>query len=255
MKISKSTTQYFSARRLAYLSVITAMGLITFMIESLFPPLFIPGAKMGLSNIFSMLALFTLGPVDALIVVLVRTTLGSVFMGNISTLLYSMSAGIVSVLVSALLVQFVYPRVSIVAISVVSAVMHNLTQNVVFCLVSNTPQMFSYMPWLALLGVVAGLVVGFAVWLILRSIPVKIFASVLGVSAEDFAAAMPQEASEKELETSAETADGTAKETAPNEGETSLSSGENEDVAQTDVNAQTSDTTESKGSNTPENDD
>lgn len=245
----KNTTQYFSARRLAYLSVLTAMGLIMFMVESLFPPLFLPGAKMGLSNIFSMLALFTLGPVDAFIVVIIRTTLGSVFLGNVSTLLYSMSAGVVSVVVSALLVQFVYPRVSIVAISVVSAVMHNLTQNVVFCLVSNTPQMFSYMPWLALLGIVAGLIVGFAVWLILRGIPVKIFASVLGVSAEDFATVAPENTQENLLQNETETSAQTVCETPTNEGETSLLSDENDASAQTDANPQISDTAENVGLN------
>lgn len=159
-----------------------------FMVESLFPPLFLPGAKMGLSNIFSLLTVFLLGPTDAFVLVIVRTTLGSMFTGNVSTLMYSLTAGVVSVLVSSLLVQFVYPKVSIVAISVVSAVMHNLTQNIVFCLVSNTPEMFSYMPWLAVLGVVAGLIVGFAVWLILRTVPVRTFASILNASSEDFAA-------------------------------------------------------------------
>lgn len=183
-------TQYFSAKRLAMLSVLAAMALIMFMVESLFPPLFLPGAKMGLSNIFSLLAVFLLGPTDALILVAVRTTLGSMFTGNMSTLLYSLSAGIVSVLVSSVLVEFAYPRVSVVAISVVSAVVHNLTQNIVFCLISNTPQMFSYMPFLALLGVVAGIIVGFAVWFILRAIPVKTFASVLGVSEEEFQTAV-----------------------------------------------------------------
>lgn len=168
-------TSFFSARRMATLSVLTAMGLITFMIESLFPPLFLPGAKMGLSNIFSLLALFVLGPTEAFVLVVVRTALGSVFTGNISTLMYSMTAGLVSVAVSAVLVEFVYPRVSIVAISVVAAVMHNLAQNVVFCLVSNTPEMFAYMPWLALVGIVAGIIVGFAVWFILRAVPAKVF--------------------------------------------------------------------------------
>ena len=211
----KSTTKYFSARRLAYLSVLTAMGLIMFMVESLFPPLFLPGAKMGLSNIFSLLALFVLGPVDALILVVIRTVLGSLFVGNISTLLYSLTAGIVSVVISAILVQFVYPKISVVAISVVSAIMHNLTQNVVFCLVSNTPQMFSYMPWLALLGIVAGLIVGFAVWLILRGIPIKIFAAVLGVSADDFAAVSGKDTTKVE-----------AHETRQNEDETSALQGE-----------------------------
>lgn len=190
MKNLKPKTQYFSAKRLAMLSVLAAMALIMFMVESLFPPLFIPGAKMGLSNIFSLLAVFLLGPTDAIILVVVRTTLGSVFTGNVSTLLYSMTAGVVSVLVSSILVEFAYPRVSIVAISVVSAVVHNLTQNVVFCLISNTPQMFAYMPVLALIGVLAGVIVGFGVWFILRSVPVRTFASVLGVSAEDFISAV-----------------------------------------------------------------
>ncbi len=172
-KLGKNS--FFSARRIATLSVLTAMGLITFIIESLFPPLFLPGAKMGLSNIFSLLTLFVLGPTEAFVLVIVRTTLGSVFTGNISTLMYSMTAGLVSVAVSAVLVEFVYPRVSIVSISVVAAVMHNVAQNVVFCLVSNTPEMFAYMPWLALIGVVAGIIVGFAVWFILRTVPAKVF--------------------------------------------------------------------------------
>ena len=180
----RNKTKFFSARRVATLSVLTAMGLITFMIESLFPPLFLPGAKMGISNVFSLLTLFVLGPTEALILVLVRTTLGSIFTGNLSTLMYSMTAGVVSVAVSAVLVEFVYPRVSIVAISVVAAVMHNLTQNIVFCLVSDTPEMFAYMPWLALLGVVAGVIVGFAVWFILRTVPTKVFVGVADFSGD-----------------------------------------------------------------------
>lgn len=196
MTVINKTTK-FSAKRVAMLSVLCAMGLIMFMVESLFPPLFLPGAKMGLSNIFSLLTVILLGPVDALVLVLVRTTLGSMFTGNMSTLMYSMTAGVTSVIVSWLLVEFVYPKVSIIAISVVSAVVHNLTQNVVFCLVSNTPEMFSYMPWLALLGVVAGIIVGFAVWFILRTVPIRTFASVLGVSEEQFAVAVQPHANGK----------------------------------------------------------
>ena len=188
MKKSGNKTSFFSAKRVATLAVLTAMSLIMFMIESLFPPLFLPGAKMGLSNIFSLLALFVLGPTEAIILVVIRTTLGSVFTGNISTLMYSLSAGLVSVIVSTILVEFAYPKVSIVAISVVAAVIHNLTQNIVYCLVSNTPQMFSYMPWLALIGVLAGVIVGFAVWFILRTVPAKLFVSI-----SDFAAEQPQQ--------------------------------------------------------------
>ncbi len=179
MNQNKPTTKYFSAKRLATLGVLCAMALISFMIEGLFPPLFLPGAKMGISNIFSMLALFLLGPLDAIVVVAVRTVLGSMFSGGLSTLLYSFSAGIVAVVVSAYLVQFAFPRVSVVAISVVSAVAHNLSQVLIFCLVSNTPEMLYYAPWMALLGIVAGIVVGFAVWLIIKKYPQKMLAPLM----------------------------------------------------------------------------
>ena len=179
MKTFNDKIKYFSAKRIATLAVLTAMGLIMFMVESLFPPLFLPGAKMGLSNIFSLLTLFLFGPTEAFILVIVRTVLGSLIVGNMSTLMYSLTAGVVSVIISAALVQLAYPKVSIVAVSVVSAIMHNLTQNVVFCLVSRTPQMFSYMPWMALLGVLAGVIVGVAVWFILKMIPTRTFAMLL----------------------------------------------------------------------------
>lgn len=190
--ITQKHTTKFTARRVAMLSVLCAMGLITFMIESLFPPLFLPGAKMGLSNIFSMLTVFLLGVPDAIVLVAVRTVLGSMFTGNMSTLIYSLTAGLVSVLATSAMVEFLYPKISVIAVSVVAAVLHNLTQNVVFCLVSNTPEMFAYMPWLALLGVVAGIIVGFAVWFILRTVPLKVFASVLGVSQQQFASAQKE---------------------------------------------------------------
>ena len=171
MPTLNTKTKYFNAKRIATLSVLCAMGLIMFMVESLFPPLFLPGAKMGLSNVFSLLTLFVLGPVDALVVVIVRTVLGSLFGGGISTLMYSLTAGVVSVVISAFLVEFVYPNITIIAISIVSAICHNITQNVVFCLISNTPEMFSYMPWLALVGILAGVIVGFGTNLILRALP------------------------------------------------------------------------------------
>ncbi len=173
-KSSKLTT-----RKIATLAILCAMGLIMFMIESLFPPLFLPGAKMGLSNIVSLLTLVMYGPWEALLVVVVRTVMGSVFTGSMSTLMYSLTAGVVSTLVSAILLQIVYPRVSIIAISVVSAVVHNLTQNIVFCAVTNTPEMYSYAPWLALVGVLAGLIVGFAVHFVVKGMPYRVLCDVV----------------------------------------------------------------------------
>jgi heptaprenyl diphosphate synthase len=163
----------FTAKRIALLGVLTALALVMFIVESLFSPLFIPGAKMGLSNIFTLLCVILLGGPEAVVLIIVRTTVGSLFTGGLSSLMYSLPAGLVSVLVTALLYKLLFDKISVVSISVVSAIVHNTVQNVIFCLVTQSPQLFTYLPYLALVGILAGAVVGVAVVLILKYLPLN----------------------------------------------------------------------------------
>ncbi len=164
-----------SAKRITTVAILCALSSIMYCVESLFPPLFVPGAKMGLSNVFSLFALFALGTVDGITVAIVKTLVGSLLTGNMSSLVYSLSAALVSITLSTLLIRFAYPKISIVAISTTAAVVNNIVQNLVFCVMSNTPEMYVYMPYLALTGVLAGIIVGFAVYFALRVIPLSIF--------------------------------------------------------------------------------
>ena len=161
--------------RIAADALFAALGLITFLIESLFPPLFIPGAKMGLSNIFSLSALVLYGPIDAFVVVAVRTLLGSLFAGNISALLYSFTGGMAAMLVFWLLLYLLHPRISIMAVSIVAAIAHNIVQNLMFVVMSGTALVFSYMPYLALIGVLSGAIVGAAVLIIFKKVPLSVY--------------------------------------------------------------------------------
>lgn len=167
------------AKKIAVLAMMTGFGLIIFMVESLFPPMFFPGAKMGLSNIFSLLTLVLYGLPEALLVVVARTMLGSLFAGNASLLLYSLTAGVASVIVSRLL-MIAFPKVSLLAVSVVSAVVHNTVQLLVYCALTQTALIFSYLPYLALLGVLAGVIVGLAVIFTVKGVPLGVFAKILG---------------------------------------------------------------------------
>lgn len=167
------------AKKIAVLAMMTGFGLIMFMVESLFPPMFFPGAKMGLSNIFSLLTLVLYGLPEALLVVVARTVLGSLFAGNASLLLYSLTAGVASVIVSRLL-MIAFPKVSLLAVSVVSAVVHNTVQLLVYCALTQTALIFSYLPYLALLGVLAGVIVGLAVIFTVKGVPLGVFAKILG---------------------------------------------------------------------------
>lgn len=168
-----------AAKKIAVLALLTGLSLITFIIESLFPPLLIPGAKPGLANVFSFAALIMYSPIEAFIVVAVRTLLGAVYAGNLSALLYSFTGGVVSMALSSVLIYLVYPKISVMAVSVAAAAAHNVTQNIVFVFLSGSVLMFGYMPYLVLLGIVSGAIVGGVTMLIFKGIPQTAFEKVV----------------------------------------------------------------------------
>ena len=171
----KEKVSGFASKRIAILGILTALSLLTFILENLLPPLFLPGAKLGLSNIFTLVTLLMFTPYDALILIAVRTTLGCLIVGNISAILYSLSAGLVSVIVTIILVQFAHPKISLLSISIVSATVHNITQVLMFCLLTSSSLMMSYIPYFALIGIFSGAVVGVIVYLLIHKVPLFYF--------------------------------------------------------------------------------
>lgn len=172
--------KFITAKKLAVLGVLTALSLITFLIENLFPPLIIPGAKLGLANAFSFTALIMFSPVEAFIVVAARTLLGAMFSGNISAVMYSFTGGVVSMAASSVLLYCVHPKISVICVSVIAAVLHNVTQNIVFVAVYSTPLAYYYMPYLILLGVLSGLFIGAAVTTLIKRVPANAFMRLTG---------------------------------------------------------------------------
>lgn len=170
-----------AAKKIAVLAIFTALSLIAFIIENQFPPLFIPGAKMGLANIFSFAVLIMYSPWEAVVIVVIRTGLGAIFSGNVSALLYSFTGGIVSIAISSVLMYTVYPRISLVSVSVLAAVAHNVTQNIVFVIISGTTLTFGYMPYLILIGILSGGIVGGVLMLVFKKVPQSAFERLIGV--------------------------------------------------------------------------
>lgn len=167
------------SQKVAILALLSSLSLIAFLIENMFPPLFFPGAKMGLSNIFSLTALVIFSFPEAAIVIVVKTVLGSIFGGNVFSIVYSFTAGIASISVSALLLKLPKIEISLFSISIFSAIVHNMVQLTVYCIISKTEIVFSYMPYLALCGVIAGAIVGLSTTYTIKIIPTQIFENLL----------------------------------------------------------------------------
>ena len=146
-------------RRLALMGLLTSLGLIAGYIEFLIPiPLGIPGVKPGLANIVIVWALYTLTPVEALCVNMMRIFLSGFLFGNLSMILYSLSGAVVSFLMMLLAKKS--GAFSIYGVSMIGGVMHNVGQLFMAMLVLESVNLIYYGPVLLAAGVMTGLLIG-----------------------------------------------------------------------------------------------
>lgn len=160
-----------STRKIALTAIFSALALIISLFESLLPPIIpvLPFAKVGISHIIIIASILLIGTPEALIVLLVRTFFAALFQGNPSALLYSMPAGLISLLLMYLLLKsdlFGAP-----AISALSGAMHNLIQILVAAIITNSVAVFVYLPYLMLFGSAAGLITGIISAILIKKLP------------------------------------------------------------------------------------
>mgnify|MGYP000112645530 CR=1 FL=1 len=87
-------------RKVAIFGVFTALALIFSYVELLIPINFgIPGAKLGLANLMTVLVLYKMGIKEALALSVTRIILSGFMFGNLFGILYSLSGGLLSFLV------------------------------------------------------------------------------------------------------------------------------------------------------------
>ena len=142
------------------MALLTAIALTIFMAEAQIPnPIPIPGVKLGLANIVTVYTMFVLGPVDTLMILVSRVFLGSVFSGQMMTFFYSLSGGLACYVVM-LGLRRVLTKKQIWVCSAVGGMCHNTGQLAAAIIISRTPSLVVYLPWLVLCGMAAGLFTG-----------------------------------------------------------------------------------------------
>ena len=149
-----------NTKRLTRMGLLTALALIIFMVEAQLPALApIPGIKLGLANIITVYAMFCMGPLDTLMILLGRILLGAVFAGQLMTLFYSLNGGLLCYLLMLVLRRIVTDR-QIWVCSVLGAVAHNIGQITAAIYIVRTPALIVYLPVLMVSGIIAGLFTG-----------------------------------------------------------------------------------------------
>ncbi|MBS4770292.1 Gx transporter family protein [Carnobacteriaceae bacterium zg-C25] len=146
-----------------FIAMLSAQAVVISLIERGIPSpfAFAPGAKLGLGNLITLIALFTLSKKDTIKVLILRLSITTFFAGTLSTLMYSL-AGVLLSFIGMLAVKQLGPkRVSLIGISTIGGILHNLGQLLVFAVFAKTWTILNYLPILAMTGILAGFAVGF----------------------------------------------------------------------------------------------
>lgn len=156
-----------SAQFVARVALLAALALIFSYVEAIIPynP-GIPGIKLGISNIVTVIALYKFGWKDAAAVSVIRIVIAGLLFTGVFGMLYSLAGALVSF--AGMVILKKTNLFSVIGVSMAGGVLHNLGQLLVAAALIEDLRMFFYFPVLLFSGIAAGILVGIASTMILR---------------------------------------------------------------------------------------
>lgn len=151
-----------NTKKLTAMSMLLATALVIFIIESQIPPLTaIPGVKMGLANIITLVTMVWYGRKEAFAVLILRIIIGGIFTGQTVGFIYSLCGGMICFVVMAVSIKFI-DKDRLWIISALGAIGHNIGQITAAILLTKTIEIVYYLPALIISGIFTGIFTGIA---------------------------------------------------------------------------------------------
>ena len=152
-------TEKKMARKVALYGILIALAMVMSFIETLIPiPFPVPGVKLGLANLVTIVGLYLIGIPGTICVTVLRVMLVGFSFGNPYSMIYGLSGSFLSLFVMAIARK--YHLFSQTGISILGGVFHNIGQMIFASFVVQTMGVFVYLPTLLLSGCIAGAVIG-----------------------------------------------------------------------------------------------
>lgn len=159
------------ARKVALYGVLIALAFVFSYVEALIPFSFaIPGMKVGLANLVVVAALYLLGTRTAFAVSVIRIVLVGFTFGNLSTMMFSLSGGLLSFAVMAVCKNKTLLHIE--GVSMAGGVAHNIGQLLVAAAVVESAALFYYVPVLLVFGLITGGLIGLTAGQLIKRISV-----------------------------------------------------------------------------------
>lgn len=151
------------AKKIAFCAVMIALALALSYAERFIPLQLVvpmPGIKLGLANVVTLVALYRLKNRYAFAILIPRCILGAVYGGGITGLLFSLTGGVLALVVMSLAKKV--PLFSVYGVSVLGAAAHNIGQICAAVVLLRSVYVAAYLPWLLIAAVVTGILTGAA---------------------------------------------------------------------------------------------
>ena len=148
-------------RKIAYIAMLSAGATVVAILER-FIPMPIPFLRLGLANIFIIIALF-IHPLAALTVILIKVFFSSVIFGGIFQPITIMQlAGGISGLIGMYLIIKLNIRFSLLGISIIGAFIHNITMLFTAGLIAHITNIMKLYSIFATFSLISGGIIGLA---------------------------------------------------------------------------------------------
>ncbi len=170
MRLQDKISNGPAAKKVAYIGILSALAIIMGYLEAIIPfNIGLPGIKLGICNIVILVALYRLGLSEAFIVSIIRVVVIALLFGNAMSILYSAAGAVLSLLIMWFLKKS--NRFGIIGVSGAGGTVHGMAQVAIAYLMTNAFPIMWYMPILMIAGLVTGIVIGAASYIIMTRIP------------------------------------------------------------------------------------
>ena len=145
--------------RAALCGMLIALAFLLSYVETLIPiSIGVPGVKLGLANLVTIVGLYLVNLQQLVVISLVRIVLAGLTFGNGFSMVYSLAGGAFSLFLMLLARKTGW--FSQVGVSIAGGVGHNVGQLIIAALVVENSAVFYYLPFLLAAGSAAGAVIG-----------------------------------------------------------------------------------------------
>lgn len=147
------------AKKVILISLFVSVALIVSLLEY-YIPIPIPNVRLGLSNIIIINSILLFGFKETFFISFLKAILLVIILGNPISFIYNFSAGFTSIVTMYILNKFCSKYLSLIGISVLGSVSHVMVQILVSMVLLNTRTLINFIPFLGIIGVFAGILVG-----------------------------------------------------------------------------------------------